>query len=55
MNSEGEKTKQNIPKGLSLVVSKKDNVNLDQQLSKDPNVGGFGQTDVEIVYKIQQQ
>lgn len=49
LNSDGKETKQNIPKGLSLVVSKKDNIKLDQPLTKDPNVGGFGQTDVEIV------
>ena len=49
LNSDGKETKQNIPKGLSLVVSKKDNIKVDQPLTKDPNVGGFGQTDVEIV------
>nr|YP_011006595.1 cytochrome f [Halosiphon tomentosus]WAM63740.1 cytochrome f [Halosiphon tomentosus] len=49
LNSEGKETKQNVPKGLSLVVSKKDNIKVDQPLTKDPNVGGFGQTDVEIV------
>ena len=49
VNSKGNETKQNIPKGLSVVVSKKDNIKLDQPLTKDPNVGGFGQTDVEIV------
>nr|YP_011007302.1 cytochrome f [Scytothamnus australis]WAM64731.1 cytochrome f [Scytothamnus australis] len=49
LNSTGKESKQNIPKGLSLVVAKKDNIKLDQALTKDPNVGGFGQTDVEIV------
>ena len=49
INSNGKETKQNIPKGLSLIVSKKDNIKLDQPLTKDPNVGGFGQTDIEIV------
>ncbi|CAN0321909.1 unnamed protein product [Ascophyllum nodosum] len=49
INSNGQETKQNIPKGLSLIVSKKDNIKLDQPLTKDPNVGGFGQTDTEIV------
>nr|YP_011005358.1 cytochrome f [Chorda asiatica]QWK43102.1 cytochrome f [Chorda asiatica]WAM62221.1 cytochrome f [Chorda asiatica] len=48
-NSQGKEIKQTIPKGLSLVVSKKDNIKLDQPLTRDPNVGGFGQTDVEIV------
>lgn len=49
INSNGQEIKQNIPKGLSLIVSKKDNIKLDQPLTKDPNVGGFGQTDTEIV------
>nr|YP_011006035.1 cytochrome f [Dictyoneurum californicum]WAM63039.1 cytochrome f [Dictyoneurum californicum] len=49
IGSTGKETKQIIPKGLSLVVSKKDIIKLDQPLTKDPNVGGFGQTDVEIV------
>nr|YP_011005612.1 cytochrome f [Cutleria multifida]WAM62616.1 cytochrome f [Cutleria multifida] len=49
INSNGNETKQNIPKGLSLIVSKKDNIKIEQPLTKDPNVGGFGQTDVEIV------
>ncbi|CAL8412667.1 unnamed protein product [Sargassum natans] len=48
-NSNGQELKQTIPKGLSLIVSKKDNIKLDQPLTKDPNVGGFGQTDIEIV------
>lgn len=48
-NSEGKETKQNIPKGLSLIVSKKDSIKIDQPLTKDPNVGGFGQMDTEIV------
>nr|YP_009828289.1 PetA [Sargassum fusiforme]QHN51256.1 PetA [Sargassum fusiforme]QJC13506.1 PetA [Sargassum fusiforme] len=49
INSNGQELKQTIPKGLSLIVSKKDNIKLDQPLTKDPNVGGFGQTDIEIV------
>nr|YP_010471247.1 cytochrome f [Sargassum confusum]QXI87529.1 PetA [Sargassum muticum]UEP18023.1 PetA [Sargassum kjellmanianum]UVW81567.1 cytochrome f [Sargassum siliquastrum]AZJ16024.1 cytochrome f [Sargassum confusum]UVF63205.1 cytochrome f [Sargassum confusum] len=49
VNSNGQELKQTIPKGLSLIVSKKDNIKLDQPLTKDPNVGGFGQTDIEIV------
>lgn len=45
----GAENKQNIPKGLSLIVSPKENVKVDQPLTKDPNVGGFGQMDIEIV------
>lgn len=49
INSYGKEVKQNIPKGLSLIISKKDMIKIDQPLTKDPNVGGFGQTDIEIV------
>nr|QWK41839.1 cytochrome f [Protohalopteris sp.] len=49
INSQGKEVKQTIPKGLSIVISKKDNIKIDQPLTKDPNVGGFGQTDIEIV------
>nr|YP_009243742.1 PetA [Sargassum horneri]AKO62513.1 PetA [Sargassum horneri]QJC59387.1 PetA [Sargassum horneri]QNU09360.1 PetA [Sargassum horneri] len=49
VNSNGQELKQTIPKGLSPIVSKKDSIKLDQPLTKDPNVGGFGQTDIEIV------
>nr|YP_011005524.1 cytochrome f [Choristocarpus tenellus]WAM62387.1 cytochrome f [Choristocarpus tenellus] len=49
LNSEGQEMKQVIPKGLTLIVSEKDIIKIDQPLTKDPNVGGFGQTDKEIV------
>ena len=49
VNSQGEEIKQNIPKGLSLIISRNDKIKIDQPLTKDPNVGGFGQTDIEIV------
>lgn len=49
IDSQGKEVKQNIPKGLSLIISKKDTIKIDQPLTKDPNVGGFGQTDIEIV------
>lgn len=48
-NTEGKVTEQVIPAGLDLVVNKNDFVNVDQPLTLDPNVGGFGQTDKEIV------
>lgn len=48
-SSDGQEIKQTIPKGLSLIVAKKDIVKKDQALTKDPNVGGFGQMDTEIV------
>jgi len=48
-DSQGDEIKQSIPKGLSLIVTDKDFVKKDQALTKDPNVGGFGQMDTEIV------
>jgi apocytochrome f len=38
-----------VPKGLELIVKKDLIVKADQLLTKDPNVGGFGQTETEIV------
>jgi apocytochrome f len=40
---------QTIPAGLTLAVKVKDTVKLDQPLTLDPNVGGFGQEETEIV------
>jgi apocytochrome f len=38
-----------VPKGLDLAVKVKDTVKLDQPLTLNPNVGGFGQGETEIV------
>jgi apocytochrome f len=38
-----------IPPGLQLSVKVKDTVKIDQPLTLDPNVGGFGQEETEIV------
>lgn len=48
-DSNGNISEQVIPVGLDVVVSKNDIIRLDQPLTSDPNVGGFGQTDKEIV------
>jgi apocytochrome f len=40
---------QTIPGGLDLIVKVKDTVKVDQPLTLDPNVGGFGQAETEIV------
>jgi len=40
---------QTIPGGLDLAVKVKDTVKVDQPLTLDPNVGGFGQNETEIV------
>jgi apocytochrome f len=44
----GEAT-QTIPKGLDIAVKVKDTIKVDQPLTLDPNVGGFGQAETEIV------
>lgn len=48
-SSTGNLVTQNIPKGLELAVENGKLVTIDQPLTKDPNVGGFGQTETEIV------
>jgi apocytochrome f len=40
---------QTVPGGLQLSVKVKDTVKADQPLTLDPNVGGFGQEETEIV------
>jgi apocytochrome f len=49
INSDGVKTSQIIPAGLTLTVKQGDSVKVDQSLNIDPNVGGFGQEETEIV------
>jgi apocytochrome f len=48
-SSDGNQTSQTIPAGLNLIVKKGDIVKLEQALNSDPNVGGFGQEESEIV------
>jgi len=48
-NTNGEKTSQVLPKGLILTVKQGDTVKADQALNINPNAGGFGQEDSEIV------
>jgi apocytochrome f len=48
-NSSGVETSQVIPAGLTLLVKEGDVVKADQGLNADPNVGGFGQEESEIV------
>jgi apocytochrome f len=49
VNPDGTKTSQMIPAGLSLLVKAGDIVKAEQPLNLDPNVGGFGQEETEIV------
>ena len=49
VSSNGTKTSQTIPTGLSLIVKQGDVVKTEQALNIDPNVGGFGQEESEIL------
>jgi len=49
VNSNGTQTSQTVPAGLKLIVKQGDIVKADQGLNSDPNVGGFGQEESEIV------
>ena len=49
VSSDGTKTSQLVPAGLNLLVKEGDIVKTDQPLNIDPNVGGFGQEETEIV------
>ena len=48
-SNKGEKIIEKIPPGPEIVVKKGDIVQIDQSLTNNPNVGGFGQRDAEIV------
>ena len=49
VNTNGTKISQSIPAGLNLIVKIGDLVQVEQALNIDPNVGGFGQEESEIV------
>src|SRR5210317_1942626 len=49
INSAGAPTSQVIPAGLTLNVKVGDIIQIDQALNVDPNAGGFGQEESEIV------
>ena len=49
VNSEGTITSQTLSPGLQLLVKQGDIVKEEQALNIDPNVGGFGQEESEIV------
>ena len=49
INSSGVKTSQTLSKGLVLTVKAGDIVKADQDLNINPNAGGFGQEESEIV------
>lgn len=45
----GDRIIDQIPSGPTLSIKKGDSIQLDQSLTNNPNVGGFGQRDTEIV------
>jgi len=45
----GDIKTQTIPNGLEIIVKENQVIQQDQPLTLNPNVGGFGQTDVEVV------
>jgi apocytochrome f len=47
--SNGQTISQILPNGLNLIVKKGDLLQTDQALNSDPNIGGFGQEESEIV------
>jgi apocytochrome f len=49
VSTSGETKTQNIPKELDLIVKENQVVQIDQPLTTNPNVGGFGQAESEIV------
>ncbi|BEI31710.1 cytochrome f (chloroplast) [Bryopsis sp. KO-2023] len=48
-NETGDLINQTIPAGPQIIVKQDQTVTLDQPLTNNPNVGGFGQKDTEIV------
>ena len=48
-DSSGKETSQIVPAGLNLIVKEGDVVKAEQGLNTDPNAGGFGQEESEIV------
>jgi len=49
LSSTGEIKTQIIPKDVDLIVKENQTITQDQPLTLNPNVGGFGQTETEIV------
>ena len=48
-SASGDLKTQVVPKGLDIIVKENQVVQADQPLTLNPNVGGFGQTETEIV------
>jgi len=50
-SSTGERVVQNVSRGLEILVKVGEKVDFEQPLIVDPNVGGFGQSEVSIVFQ----
>nr|WMP12273.1 Cytochrome f [Laurencia verruciformis] len=48
-NNYGEIVTEEISKGLKVIVQEGNNISINQSLTSDPNIGGFGQNETEIV------
>ena len=48
-NDKGEIITEAVPVGPELTVKEQDQINAGDPLTNDPNVGGFGQLDAEVV------
>ena len=48
-STDGNSVTQTVPAGLDISVKVNDIIKSDQPLTLDPNVGGFGQTETEII------
>ncbi|ABM71734.1 Cytochrome f [Prochlorococcus marinus str. MIT 9515] len=48
-NENGEITTEAVPVGPKLIVKEQDQITVGAPLTSDPNVGGFGQLDAEVV------
>jgi apocytochrome f len=48
-SDDGKETIEKIPAGPDLIVTKGQVIKADQPLTNNPNVGGFGQTETEVV------
>jgi apocytochrome f len=45
----GEEITEKVPAGPTIIVKEGQNIKVDQPLTNNPNVGGFGQAETEIV------
>ena len=48
-NTDGLTSNELIPVGFNLRISEGDNISINQAITNDPNIGGFGQNETEIV------